>query len=81
MKQEKGPWTNAEEVEEFMAKEISEKEKQARLKKEMKFARDSSTTLPKVDSLFKIQVCNSKSHVKLSALYSPHILTTGDTAK
>ena len=56
LKQENGPFTNAEQVEEFMAKEISENEKQARLKKEVKFARDSSTTLPKVDSLFKIQV-------------------------
>ena len=51
-----GPFTSAEEVEEFLGKSIPEKEKVARMKKEMKFARDSSTTLPRVDPLFKIQV-------------------------
>ena len=39
-----------------MKKEIPEKEKQTRMKNELKFARDSSTTLPRVDTLFKIQV-------------------------
>ena len=34
-----------------MENDISESKKQARLKKEVKFARESSTTLPKVDSL------------------------------
>ena len=43
-------------MEEFLARDIPEKEKQARMKKEVQFARDSSTTLPRVDSLFKIQV-------------------------
>ena len=56
LKEVQGPFTNSEEVEEFLAREIPEKEKQARMKKEIQFARDSSTTLPKVDSLFKIQV-------------------------
>ena len=56
LKEVKGPFTNSEEVEEFLAREIPEKEKQARMKKELQFARDSSTTLPRVDSLFKIQV-------------------------
>ena len=35
---------------------MSPKEKQVRMKKEVKFARDSSTTLPRVDPIFKIQV-------------------------
>ena len=56
LKEENGPFTNAEEVEKFMASKISENEKQVRLKKEVKYARDSSTTLPRVDSRFKIQV-------------------------
>ena len=51
-----GPSTNAEEVEEYVQKDIPEKEKQNRLKKELTFARDSSTTLPRVDLLFRVQV-------------------------
>ena len=54
--QDNGLFTNAEEVQDFMEKDISESKKQARLKKEVKFAHESSTTLPKVDSLFRIQV-------------------------
>ena len=56
LKQLGGPFTNAEEVEEYLTGSLSEKEKATRLKKEVKFARDSSTTLPQVDPLFKIQV-------------------------
>ena len=52
LKQSKGPFTNAEEVE----MNIPEKEKQARMKKEVQLARDSSTMLPRVNQLFKIQV-------------------------
>ena len=52
-----GPFTSAEEVQEYIEREeISEKEKQKRMKKEMRFARESSTTLPSADPLFKIQV-------------------------
>ena len=47
---------NAEEVEMFLQSDIPAKEKQARMKKEVQFAQDSSTTLPRVDPLFKIQV-------------------------
>ena len=54
--QDNGLFTNAEEVQDFMEKDISESKKQTRLKKEVKFAHESSTTLPKVDSLFRIQV-------------------------
>ena len=39
-----------------MNSDLDPKVKQARLKKEVQFARDSSTTLPRVDPLFKIQV-------------------------
>ena len=70
-----GPFTSQEEVEEFLGKSIPEKEKVARMKKEMKFARDSSTTLPRVDPLFKIQVGN----VVLS--FQQVINYSGDTAR
>ena len=57
LKADKGPFTNAEEVKLFLADTtLSPKEKQVRMKKEVKFARDSSTTLPRVDPIFKIQV-------------------------
>ena len=73
LKEENGPFTNAEEVEKFMASKISDNEKQVRLKKEVKYARESSTTLPRVDSRFKIQVpknTNTNNHV---------LFSTGDT--
>ena len=57
LKESGGPFTTAEEVQEFLEREgITEKDKQKRMKKEMRFARESSTTLPSSDPLFKIQV-------------------------
>ena len=42
---------------EYLEREdLSDKNKQKRMKKEMRFARESSTTLPSTDPLFKIQV-------------------------
>ena len=53
----KGPLTNSDEVQMYLDDiELDSKEKQKRLKKEVQFARDSSTTLPKVSPIFKIQV-------------------------
>ena len=50
------PFTNTEEVQEYRDNsEIDPKVKQAWMK-EVKFARDCSTTLPRVDPLFKIQI-------------------------
>ena len=43
-------------VKDFIALEIDERKKAKRMKMEMKFARDSSTTLPKSDPIFRIQV-------------------------
>ena len=52
-----GPFTHAEQVEQYLADEdIPEKDKQRRMKKEIQFARESSTTLPRVDPIFRIQV-------------------------
>ena len=51
-----GPFTSAAEVETFLKATNSDKDKQQQLKKELKFARDSSTTLPCINPLFNIQV-------------------------
>ena len=52
-----GPFTSAKEVQEYLEKEdTTDKDKQKRMKKEMRFARESSTTLPSNDTLFKMQV-------------------------
>ena len=36
--------------------DITDKIKQQRMKREIQFARESSTTLPSVDPLFKVQI-------------------------
>ena len=52
-----GPFTNSEEVRAYVARvDLTEKDKKKRLKAEIQFARDSSTSLPKADPLFKIQI-------------------------
>ena len=52
-----GPFTNAEEIQIYLAdSSIPDSIKQKRLKKEIQFARESSTTLPKVDPIFKIKI-------------------------
>ena len=52
-----GPFTEAEQVKEFLDNSTMEQHaKQTRLKMEIQFARESSTTLPSVDPLFRIQV-------------------------
>ena len=53
-----GPFTNAEEVSSYMADDnlgLNTKAKQRRLKLEIQFARESTTLLPKVDPIFRIQ--------------------------
>ena len=57
LKESGGPFCSAEGDKEFLVREdMSEKDKQKRMKKEMRFARESSTTLPAADPLFKVQV-------------------------
>ena len=52
-----GPFTDADMVKEYLEnRDMTDKVKQSRLKLEVQFARESSTTLPSVDPLFKIQV-------------------------
>ena len=52
-----GPFTSAEEVEAYLVDigPVNMKVKQGRMKREMQYARDTSTLLPKVDPLFRIQ--------------------------
>lgn len=56
LKERGGPFTDADEVDQYLDNTKDGKEKQKRMKMELQFARDSSTLLPKVDPLFKIQV-------------------------
>ena len=51
-----GPFTSVEEVDSFLAdlNPKNKKDKKQRRKKEVQYAQDTSTLLPKVDPLFKI---------------------------
>ena len=52
-----GPFTDAGSVQNYLESvEVGDKEKQSRLKLELRFARESSTTLPQADQVFRIQV-------------------------
>ena len=68
LKNKGGPFTSAEEVDSFLAdlNSTNEKDKKQRMKKEVQYARDTSTLLPQVDPLFKIQKAmpNGKSRDK-----------------
>ena len=57
LKEDGGPFTSAEEVVTFLADltDHNTKEKQRRMKREIQYARDTSTLLPKTDPLFKIR--------------------------
>ena len=57
LKSKGGPFTDANEVDEYLAKDDEpEKQKVKRMKAELQFARDSSTLLPKVDPIFRVQI-------------------------
>ena len=78
LKSSGGPFTNAEEVEQFLGDtSITDKDKQKRMKREMQFARESSITLPKVDPLFKIQVTqpNKKRRDKTAAEFGDSLMS------
>ena len=55
LKKEGGPFTKPEEVEEFIASDLYEKEKQERLYIEVRFARDTTLSLPKKSELFRLK--------------------------
>ena len=55
LKKEGGPFTNADEIDQYMAREdISETAKQKRMKNEVKYARDSTRSIPAAGILFRI---------------------------
>ena len=56
LKKQGGPFTSAEEVDAYLNSALDDDMKQKRLKMEMRFARESSTNLPKSDPIFRIQV-------------------------
>ena len=60
------PFTSAEEVDAYLADldDANMKEKQKRMKLEISYARDTSTLLPKVDPLFKIQKVDVKGKLR-----------------
>ena len=77
LKKAGGPFTDASEVEKFLNDVVvSPEAKKQRMKMEMQFARDSSTTLPKVDPLFKIQVVlpNKKRRDKTSTEFGEALM-------
>ena len=56
LKVEGGPFTSSEEVNNYISRDdLSTSDEKPRLKNEVKFARDSSVSLPRVDTLFKMQ--------------------------
>lgn len=57
LKKVDGPFTDAGSVQKYLDNaEVGGKEKQSRLKLELRFARESSTTLPQADQVFRVQV-------------------------
>ena len=75
LKVNSGPFTNSDEVDNFLNDSmINDKDKQKRMKKEIQFARDSSTTLPKVSPLFKIWInmSDKNSEIKLHKNLETH---------
>ena len=73
LKQMSGPFTNADEVKIFLDNnDMTGDVKDRRMKLEVQFARDSSTTLPKSDPIFRIMVVlpNKKRRDKYAAEYA-----------
>ena len=68
LKQEGGPFTTAEEVESYLADEsIPQDSKSKRMRKEVTFARDTSVSLPRAHSVFRIFNTSVKPRRLLSA--------------
>lgn len=57
LKSKGGPFTDHREVDKYLGRtDETEKEKVKRMKMELQYARDSSTLLPKVDPIFRVQI-------------------------
>ena len=66
------PFTSVDELDSFISQDLPEVEKKKRMKAKIQFARDSSTTLPKCDPIFRIRVtlANKKQRDKTSMEYA-----------
>ena len=82
LKEDGGPFTSVEDVESYMRREISEKEKQKRVKMEVQYARATSVRMDQKDQLFKIMtVREGKRQTMSSAEFSENLrLYFGKTA-
>ena len=77
LKQMGGPFTNADEVKIFLDdNDMTDDAKKRRIKIEVQFTRDSSTTLPKSDPIFRIMVVlpNKKRRDKYAAEYAESLV-------
>ena len=59
LKEEGGPFTCAEEIDDYMASEADEAKKQRRMKNEVVYARDSTRSIPAAGILFRIMKVDS----------------------
>ena len=77
LKQMGGPFTTADEVTIFLDNnDMTDDAKKRRIKIEVQFTRDSSTTLPKSDPIFRIMVVlpNKKRRDKYAAEYAESLV-------
>ena len=54
LKEQNGPFTCVEEIDEYLQSKLSDKEKQQRLRDEVTYARDTSVSIPRATPFFKI---------------------------
>ena len=57
-----GPFTSSQEIDDFLNKDIEEKEKVKRMKTEVMHARDTSLSLPKGSAVFRIRSMKLPGH-------------------
>ena len=54
LKEQNGPFTSVEGIDEYLQSKLSDKEKQQRLRDEVTYARDTSVSIPRATPFFKI---------------------------
>ena len=55
LKKQNGPFTDCESVDRFLSSSVPQKEKKARMKMEIQYARDTSLSVPKTNPIFRIR--------------------------
>ena len=83
LKTVQGPFTCSEEVDQFTNKDITENEKQNRLKLEIQYARETSVLIPKDHQMFKIMTTtDAKRKIKSSSEFANNLkLLFGKTSE